>query len=342
MSRSQRNGIVTGGTWCADHNRLVDRWPQEESLVKIVSEEIRGGGSACNFAIDIKRLDPNLPVTTIGLVGDDSDGKALLQQASNEGIIHDKLAVVPGHRTTFTDAYTSQESTRRTHLFHAGISDLLTPDHFEFTDLNARILHLGLPGLHAKLDNAWQGDENGWVTVLKKARAAGLKTNLELCSLPPEQLQKLVNPCLDHLNFIVVNDYEIAAIAGQPVEHAGQADPHHCLENARTVLGRSALELVIVHFPLGAVAVSSGGEEIFQPSVDVPAEQVVGTNGAGDAFAAGALYGIHQDWSLRDALKLAHASAAASLRHIGTTDAVVDWSQCLQLAASFGWRHTPA
>ena len=46
-----RTGILTGGTWCADHNRLVERWPEEDGLVQILSEDIRGGGSACNLAI---------------------------------------------------------------------------------------------------------------------------------------------------------------------------------------------------------------------------------------------------------------------------------------------------
>ena len=61
-SQKQRHGIITGGTWCADHNKLVERWPNEEELVEIISEEIRGGGSACNLGVNIKRLDPELPV----------------------------------------------------------------------------------------------------------------------------------------------------------------------------------------------------------------------------------------------------------------------------------------
>jgi len=337
---TERHGVVTGGTWCADHNRLVERWPREESLVRIVSEEIRGGGSACNLAIDIKRLDPNLPVSTIGLVGDDADGRELLKQAQSEGLQYSGLKTVPNQRTTFTDAYTSQESARRTHLFHAGTSQLLTPDHFEFSNLNSRILHLGLPGLHDKLDSQWEGDQNGWVTVLKRAQAAGLKTNLELCSLTPERLQALVTPCLHHLNYLIINDYEIAALSGRPMDHGQVTNPADCLSNARQVLASSPLELVVVHFPLGAVAITNEGGEVHQSSVDVPSEQIVGTNGAGDAFAAGALYGLHEGWPLQQILKLGHAAAAASVRHIGTTDAVIGWVECLELASQLGWRQT--
>ena len=64
------------------------------------------------------------------------------------------------------------------------------------------------------MDAPWQGDANGWVTTLKKARAAGLQTNLELASIAPERLAALVRPCLPHLDLLVVNDHEIGGIAG--------------------------------------------------------------------------------------------------------------------------------
>jgi hypothetical protein len=40
-------------------------------------------------------------------------------------------------------------------------------------------------------------------------------------------------------------------------------------------------------------------------------------------------------------VELAHAAAAASMRHIGTTDAVMGWSDCLALAGEYGWRAAP-
>ena len=333
-----RSGILTGGTWCADHNKLVNRWPGEEDLVIILEEEIRGGGSACNLAIDIKRLSPELAVSTIGILGDDSDGHLLKQQAKSEGLNVAQLANVSGKRTTFTDAFTAQDTGRRTHLFHPGISGLLSPEHFDFTDSNARIFHLGLPGLHARMDSPWKDDANGWVTVLKKAQMAGLKTNLELCSLPADRLHELIVPCLQHLDYLIVNEFEIAAVAGRPIGHDQDTDIHACLANAGAVLKTGKMELVVVHFPGGAVAVSRSGEEHVLPSVDMPPDSVAGTNGAGDAFAAGALYGLHESWPLEDTVKLAHASAAASMRHIGTTDALTNWQECLRLAEHHGWR----
>jgi hypothetical protein len=64
---ASRRGILTGGTWCVDRNKLLDSWPVEEMLAEILAEERRGGGSGCNLAIDIRKLDPTLPVETVGI-----------------------------------------------------------------------------------------------------------------------------------------------------------------------------------------------------------------------------------------------------------------------------------
>ena len=41
---------------------------------QVLAVDRQGGGSACNMAIDLKRLDPDFPVETMGVIGDDDDG----------------------------------------------------------------------------------------------------------------------------------------------------------------------------------------------------------------------------------------------------------------------------
>ncbi len=103
-------------------------------------------------------------------------------------------------------------------------------------------------------------------------------------------------------------------------------------------MAMGAMRLVVTHFPEGAIVLPRGEEPTFVPSVDVPPEKVVGANGAGDAFAAGLLYGIHEGWPLDRSVRLAHASAATSLRSLGTTTAVTRIDDCLALADKWGWR----
>lgn len=333
-----RRGIVTGGTWCVDRNRLLPSWPREDAACEILSDESHGGGSGCNLAIDIRKLDPAMPVETIGLVGDDREGHFLFEQADLHGIGRVQLAMTPDAVTHFADAYTSRGSGRRTHIFFAGASGLLTPDHFDMAATTGRILHLGLPGAHRRMDAAWGEDANGWVTVLRRAREAGLQTNLELASIEAGRLAPLVLPCLPHLDLLVVNDTEIGLIAGQTTVEDARTDVAACIEAARLTLSRGAMRVVVVHFPLGAVAVTREGAVLAQPSVAIPASEVAGSNGAGDAFAAGFLYGHHEGWPVQRSLQLAHASAATSLRHLSTTGALEPWQACLDRAAGWGLR----
>ena len=333
---SGRRGILTGGTWCVDYNRAVSHWPGEDGLAELFDEERHGGGSSCNLALDMKLLDPSIPVETIGLVGDDDDGRYLLATAAAAGIDTRQMTMTAAAATQFCDAYVSLKSHRRTHIFHAGTGALLTPDHFDFSTTTMRYLHLGLPGVHRILDAPWQDEPNGWVTVLKRARAAGLQTNMELASVDPSLMARLVAPCLPHLDLLVVNDMEIGAIAGVETHLAGVADRKACMRAAQAVLERGAMRLVAVHCPAFALAVTREGECTILPSVAIPPAEIRGANGAGDAFAAGMLYGCHEGWAVSRSLQLAHASAAASLRSISTTGAIVPWRDCLSLAEAWG------
>ncbi|MFO1349809.1 MAG: carbohydrate kinase family protein [Gammaproteobacteria bacterium] len=333
-----RRGILTGGTWCVDRNLLVDQWPAENGRADILHSDMSGGGSACNLAIAIKKLDPALPVATVGLVGDDLDGRFLISHADTHRIDHARMAMTDGAATDYTLAFSSAATGQRTHISYFGVSHLLTPEHFDFTGSAHRLFHLGLPGVHQRMDNAWRDEANGWVATLKKARAAGLQTNLELASIEPRRLAEIVRPCLPYLDLLVINDAEVGGLAEIATVAGHRTDTAACAAAAKAVLALGAMQLVAVHFPLGALVVTRDGHTIARPSVRVPADAIAGANGAGDAFAAGFVYGFHQGWGIDAALSLAHAAAAASLRQISTTGAVEPWQECLKLAAKWGWR----
>ena len=72
---SDRTGFLTAGTFCLDRNITVDAWPEEDMVTTVRAVARAGGGSACNFAIDMRRLDATVPVETQTLVGADADGE---------------------------------------------------------------------------------------------------------------------------------------------------------------------------------------------------------------------------------------------------------------------------
>ncbi|KUF08859.1 carbohydrate kinase family protein [Pseudoponticoccus marisrubri] len=335
-----RAGVLTAGTWVVDRNITVDLWPDEDMLATVQDMTPAGGGPGCNFAVALRRLDPEIPVETQGLIGAGEWGDFLLGVADAHGIDRRGLRRSEEAGTPMTDAYLSARSGRRTHIFFPGTAPLLTPDHFDLSATGAGLLHLGLPGIHDRMDAPWEGDANGWVTVLRRGRAAGLRTNMELVTAEDSLIRRLVLPCLPHLDTLVVNDAEIGALAGRDTLQGGTTDMEEVTRAVQEVLGRGAMSEIVVHFPTGAVYADRDGTLHHAPSVAIPDAERVGANGAGDAFAAGYFLAHLRGWPPQDRLRMGHASAAASLRAADTCSGITTWRDCLDRAAAWGWRDT--
>jgi len=333
-----RHGIISAGSWTVDRIKLVNEWPQEENLAEIIATDRQGGGSGYNLGVDIRKLDASIPVEAIGLVSTDEDGQFLTDVARKAGIDTTQLHQCDGTPNSFTDVMSVADTGKRTFFHYPGTHDLLSPDHFDFDKCNGRILHLGLLGIHAILDKPWQEDANGWVTVLKAATAAGIQTNLELVSVAAEKIRRIALPCIPYLNTLIVNEYELGAVSNlDTTDSAGQLDEALCTKAAAHLFNHSndnngQLELVMVHSPKAAIAVNSDGHSVYSESVKLDQSQIKSSVGAGDAFAAGMLYGIHEGWSIERSLELAHAVAAISLKSNTSVGSVEDVASCLQFA----------
>jgi len=334
----ERRGIICAGCWLVDHNNLISHWPEQETLTQIVAPELQGGGPAHNMALDLAHLDPAMPVWAAGVVGNDDAGRFLINACAERGIEHSALKVLDGVGTSHTDVMTVRSTGKRTFFHHQGANARLSPEYFDFEQSSARILHLGAPGIHATMDAPCGEDPSGWVTVLRRARAAGLRTNLEMISGTPEEMRRLVSPCLPHLDTLIINDYEAGVLTGIDIVSGGITSPGAARRAAVSLLVKGPLELVVIHFPGGCIAATRDGEVHAKSSLDVPASEIKGANGAGDAFAAGLLYGIHEDWAIGDSLSLGLCAAASALRSVSTTSSVGSVAECLALADAWGWR----
>ncbi len=336
---SARRGVLSAGTWCVDFNKSIARWPSEDTSNEILEIDRQGGGSGFNMALDLKRLDPRLPVEAMGVVGDDDLGRFLIGECDARGIERGALLAIAGGATLSVDAFAVSDSGRRTHFYHQGVGAQLSPDHFDFSSTRAKILHLGLPGAHRTMDRPWREDANGWAAVLRRARASGLAANLELMTIPAARIAELARPCLPHLDTLIVNDYEIGALAGRSTRRAdGTTDAGLVARAIDDALALGSMRWAVAHFPEGALAGGRDGTRLALGSVALPGNAIVGANGAGDAFAAGMLYALHEGWPIGDAMRLAHASAAASMSAVSTTQGVKTVAECLALAEKWGLR----
>ena len=66
-------------------------------------------------------------------------------------------------------------------------------------------------------------------------------------------------------------------------------------------------------------------------------DSIKGAAGAGDAFCAGVLFGVHEDWPLEKCLKTGTCAATACMSDPTCTDGLRSLDDCLALADQFGF-----
>jgi sugar/nucleoside kinase (ribokinase family) len=74
----------------------------------------------------------------------------------------------------------------------------------------------------------------------------------------------------------------------------------------------------------------------------LPQDQIAGTTGAGDAFGAGLLYGLHEARPMEECLRYAVCAAAACLTAVNCSGGIGPLAQCLKLGDLHGFRTAPA
>jgi sugar/nucleoside kinase (ribokinase family) len=333
-----RRGVVSGGSFIADILKSIDRYPPEDGLALVEPVGRACGGPAFNIVADLRLLGGDMPLAAMGLLGRDDNGRFIRDTLASLGVDATRLRDHPDAPTAAVDVMTSRGSGRRTFFYTAGAAARLAPEDFAFDGLDHRIFHCGAPGLHAGMDAIDAGGENGFSRVLRAAQAAGFETTMELVTLPAERQAALVRPCLPHLDALIVNELEAGPVAGLELRPGGRIDWAAAERACRALRACGPRRLVAIHFPEGGVAAGPDGETLRQGAVRLPPHEIRSAVGAGDAFAAGMVFGWHEGWPLDRSLRLAVAAAAQSLRGDTTTSAMRPWRDCLAMAAALGFR----
>lgn len=335
-----RHGIIAGGNWIIDRHKVIDRWPAQDTLASILRQSEGGGGAPYNVLKDLVRLGLPGPLEAVGLVGDDPDGHAIISDCTTHGIVTAQLRRTPGVATSYTDVMTVESTGRRTFFHQRGANTLLGPEHFDFGGTRARILHLGYLLLLDRLDEL-VGGRPLVCEVLQRARAAGLLTSVDCVSEDSDRFGTIVSRALPEVDILFANDFEAEKLTGVRLREGGEISLPAVARAARDLLRQGVRGWAVVHFPEAVGAFSAAGEEIWQTSLQVPPDEIVSATGAGDALAAGVLYGLHEAWPMTRCLELGVCAAAASILHPGCTEGVRPAADCLQLASRFGLRQLP-
>jgi ribokinase len=242
-----------------------------------------GGGMAANTAYALASL--GIAVALVGRVGNDADGQFLRESLAGVDLTHVITQGESGRAYILVD----QEG-ERTILVAANTNDDLEEGDIPWEVLNhTNFLHL----------TAFAGD--GPVAV--QGAIAGRITESVRLSLDPGELYArrgwpAIEPILDHLETLLVNESEWRLLGGNMQVHPTWAPP-------LVVIKRGAR-----------------GARLLTPlrHLDFPVElagELMDTLGAGDVFAAGYLAGRLAGLHLNLCVRLGNRAAAVSLRGAG-------------------------
>ncbi len=289
--RKQANTVVGLGQCSLDILGSLAQYPPVDSKCDLDKVLIQGGGPVATALVTLARLD--VPSVFLGFVGDDDFGQRIASGLNAEGVDCRYLLVDSGASSQFSFIAVEQNGGRRTIFCHRGSCRPLTADDLP-TELicNSRLLHLDGSHLGAALAAA------------RLAREHGVPTMLDGGSWRPG-IEKLL-PMIDHL--VVSSRFSEHWAPGKPVQEA-----------LPLLLAYGAQAVTVTDGEAGSHTQSRDGEIFHQPAFAVNS---VDTTGCGDVFHGGYLFGLMQNWPLRQTVRFAAACAAIKSTALGGRTAI--------------------
>lgn len=266
------------------------------------------GGPAANAAVTLARL--GVPVSFIGQIGDDEEGRRIRQALADEGVEVSGLRVVPGGRSASSVIVVDADTGRRAIAASGGVTvaPRLGDEAFERCG-SAQWIHVDQAGYPA-------------AAVLRRA---GIQTPVSLDAGNPV-------PGLDLAQVTLYSPNETALRAQLETEDTEEA--------LRRSLDAGARTAVVTRGAAGSLAAERddavpGGVRLV--SAPVPdAGPVRSTLGAGDVFHGAILAAFSEGQPLKEALSYANAAAALSCRTLDGRTGIPRASEVEELLAREG------
>ena len=337
-------GVICAGSLIIDYVVIVDQWPTENSLSNIHRQTKTGGGGPYNVIRDLRAMDQGLPLSIVGLLGNDENGQWLINECKNANIDINQLLTTDDQTPTSYTYVISVESTgRRTFFNQRGTNSLLDERHFDFDYLvkkkNYHLFYLGYLTLLDRLDQI-VNNQTIASQVLKKAKDYGLETIVDFVSVDHPNYSQIAQLTLPYVDHLIINEIELERILNQSFQ---QETISKIEQGARVLLETYGVQqTVTIHFDRGAVCVSrevnSTIQTFYQGSFTLPNGYIKSAVGAGDAFAAGVIYGIYKKWPIQERLRCGVCTAAMCLTDVTPSGGVKMIEECLKLKEKFQFR----
>jgi sugar/nucleoside kinase (ribokinase family) len=297
-------GIVVADLVCSP----IDHLPAAGELVLADRILLTIGGCAANVAVDLSKMGVHTGV--VGRVGGDFFGNVVADMLRGHRVDVSSLKSSPHADTSQTMIVNVAGQDRRfIHTFGAN-GELAAADIPVAGVTACQVLYLGG---YLLMERMLQDE---LIPVFAAARQAGTKTVLDVVTPGPADYLPRLERLLPHVDVFMPNDHEAALITGS-------TDP---VEQAAIFRGLGAATVIITRGSEGAVLLSDEAR-LRSGCFQVP---FVDGSGGGDAFAAGYICGLLQEFDEEECLRWGSALGASCVRAVGTTTGVFDRSECEQ------------
>ena len=291
---------------------LVDDHDIIQLLGKIDAQlAVTPGGSAANATLGATRL--GLATTFLGKIGGDitaEDYRTNFIAAGGDGSRF-KRAILPNGRCLSMVTPDGQR-TMRTHL---GAAMTLSPDEITLQDFQG--------ARHAHIEGYLMFNPALADKVARTARAAGCTLSIDLASFEVVNLARdwILAQLQEGVHIVFANEDEVRTLFQKDASYDAYA---------RKLAGYGGIAAVKIGKDGAWVA---QGQDLHRIE-PVKVASVVDTTGAGDAWAAGFLYGYLRSLTLPAAGALGSALGAETVQHLGPSIPDLHWPRLRALAQS--------
>jgi ribokinase len=277
-----------------------------ETIVKDFKQS--PGGSAANTIYGLARL--GVEAGFVGVVGDDSDGELLIKDFQKAGVDTSRIKVKHGVKSGTVIGLTDSLGQRSLYVL-PGANRQLSLNDLDVDYVNqARILHI----------SSFADDRQFKVTLdLIRNLNSSVKVSFAPGALYTSQGLKALAPILSRTHILFLNQNEVRQLTGQGVRSGAKT----CLEPGCSIVAVTLGQGEKLEINKGAarrtVAIAyirdAKNEYVIKPPERSATR--VDTTGAGDAFAAGFLYGLLKNKGLEFCGRLGNIVAQFSIRKVG-------------------------
>ena len=333
-----RKGICVAGNLIVDITYPIERWPRQSELTTITDGITRSvGGAVCNVITDLAKLDETLPLSALGVIGEDAEGEFILEQLGRHENIDLSLLGRKG-TTSFTAVMSDNRTKARTFFQYRGANALFDESFIDWDRIDAEILHVGYILLLDALDQADGEYGTKMARLLAEAQSRGIRTSIDVVTESGDRFRTLVPPALRYTDYCVINELEAQQITGVLLrDEEEKLYPEHMEEALRKMKELGVSTWAVIHCPEGGYGLDEKNHFVTVRSLKLPEGYIKGTVGAGDAFCAGVLYGAEKGWGLAESVRLGTCAAAASLSEAGATEGMRPAAEVLKLAELYGY-----